>query len=270
MTPMCLVNGEPLALVGAEDRGLLYGDGLFETIAVRNGQPRHLALHLARLARGCMRLGIVHPAQALLESELQALCGGHERALVRLTLTRGLALARGYRPTGSEVPTRIASVHAWPGPVAEPFRTHLSGVRLASQPLLAGLKHLNRLEQVLAQRAAAAAGVHEALMLDAHGGLACGSMGNVYVRIRGQWLTPPIIDCGVAGVTRERLLAGAGGAGFSLREEQMGIEALARAECIAISNVRLGLQVVHWHEGRELGVDPQLARVQGALDSEVP
>ena len=270
MTTTCLVNGVPQGHVSAQDRGLLYGDGLFETMAVRDGQVRHLPLHLARLARGCQRLGLADPGPALLGQELHALAAGHARALIRLTLTRGPAQARGYRPTGHESATRIATLHAWPAAVEQPFRTHLSSVRLGSQPLLAGLKHLNRLEQVLAQRAAAAAGVHEALMLDAHGGLACGSMGNVFLRIRGQWLTPPIIDCGVAGITRQRLLAGAGGAGFSVREEQMGVEGIARAECIAISNVRLGLQVVHWHEGRELGVDPELARVQDALDSDVP
>jgi 4-amino-4-deoxychorismate lyase len=268
MTATTWVNGEPAAQLRADDRGLLYGDGLFETLAVRRGHVRHLTLHLARLARGCERLRIAMPARALLAAELQALCAGRERALLRLTLTRGPARARGYRPTGSELATRIAALHDWPAPVDLPFRTQLSAVRLACQPLLAGLKHLNRLEQVLAQQAAAAAGVHEALMLDSHGGLVCGSMGNVYVRIRGQWLTPPIIDCGVAGITRQRLLEGAGGAGFSPREEQMGAEGLARAECIAISNVRLGLQVVHWHEGRELGVDPVLARVQEALDAD--
>lgn len=270
MTASCLVNGEPSSQVGAQDRGLLYGDGLFETMAVRAGRVRHLPLHLARLARGCERLGIAMPEAAQLGRELDSICAGRERALVRLTVTRGPARARGYRPAGDEPPTRIMAVHDWPAPVVAPFRTHLGEVRLGNQPLLAGLKHLNRLEQVLAQRAAAAAGVHEALMLDVHGGLACGSMANVYLRVRGQWLTPPIIDCGVEGITRQRLLAGAGGAGFSPREEQMGVEGIARAECIAISNVRLGLQVVHWHEGRELGVDPDVARAQEALDSDAP
>ncbi|MFM2288299.1 MAG: hypothetical protein RL684_1442 [Pseudomonadota bacterium] len=266
--PAWLVNGEPLAGLRVDDRGFLYGDGLFETLAVRGGRPRHAELHLARLARGCARLAIAMPDAALLAGELQSLCAGHERALARLTLTRGPAQARGYRPTGNELATRVVSMHDWPQPVDAPFRTHLSAVRLGNQPLLAGLKHLNRLEQVLAQQGAAAAGVHEALMLDAHGGLVCGSMSNVYLRIRQQWLTPPIIDCGVAGVTRQRLLAGAGGEAFRVREEQMGVEALGRAECIALSNVRLGLQVVHWHEGRELGVDPRLARVQEILDAD--
>lgn len=267
MSVRSLVDGVPGAAIAVDDRGLHYGDGLFETIACRDGRPRHLGLHHARLARGCTGLGIAAPGRELLEEELLRLLAGVGRAIAKVIVTRGRATARGYRPAGDERPTRLCSVHAWPPAPAAPWRVGTSPVRLGSQPLLAGLKHLNRLEQVLAQRALAEAGLDEAVMLDANGDAVCGTSANLYVKLDGAWFTPPIVDCGVAGVTRARLLAGAGGEGFRPVERRIGPADLAAAESMAFSNVRLGLQAVHWHAGRELPPDPSVARAQVVLDA---
>jgi 4-amino-4-deoxychorismate lyase len=261
-----LVNGEVSDAAWVRDRGLQYGDGLFETIACRAGTPRWLERHFARLARGCERLGIVMPDVAQLSTEVRSLAAGHAAAVVKVLVTRGEAQGRGYRPTGSEQSMRVVSRHPWPAPTQAPFRVLQSPVRLGSQPLLAGLKHLNRLEQVLAQQAAQQACVDEGLLCDADGHVVCASAANLFVAMGEEWLTPPIIDCGVAGVMRSLVLEHAPRAGLLVREQRLRPPDLAGARHLTLSNVRLGLQAVHWYEGRELAADPRLARLQELID----
>jgi 4-amino-4-deoxychorismate lyase len=266
-TVTALVNGHVIDAAWVRDRGLQYGDGLFETIACRAGTPRWLERHFARLARGCERLGIVIPDVGLLGTEVRSLAAGHAAAVVKVLVTRGEAQGRGYRPTGSEQPMRVISRHPWPAPPPAPFRVLQSPVRLGSQPLLAGLKHLNRLEQVLAQQAAEQACVDEGLLCDAGGHVVCASAANLFAAIGDEWLTPPIVDCGVAGVMRSLVLDYAPRAGLRVREQRLRPAELAGARHLTLSNVRLGLQAVHWYEGRELAVDPRLARLQELIDA---
>ncbi|HEX4618222.1 MAG TPA: aminotransferase class IV, partial [Steroidobacteraceae bacterium] len=107
------VNGRPDGGLSLLDRGLHYGDGLFETIACLGGRPRFLDLHLERLARGCARLGIENPDAAELRHEILAVAAGAPRAIVKVLLTRGPAAARGYGPTGAERPTRVTLRYRW-------------------------------------------------------------------------------------------------------------------------------------------------------------
>jgi 4-amino-4-deoxychorismate lyase len=150
------VNGRPGGALSSVDRGLHYGDGLFETIACVGGRPRFLALHLERLARGCARLGIQLPALEELRHEILSLAAEAERAIVKVLLTRGPALARGYGTTGAERPTRVTLRYRWeredPRLAVQGVHVRTAALRLAENPALAGLKHLNRLEQVLARR----------------------------------------------------------------------------------------------------------------------
>jgi 4-amino-4-deoxychorismate lyase len=262
-----LVNGQVVDSVGVRDRGLQYGDGLFETIACRHGAPRWLERHCARLARGCERLAIAMPDLGQLSSEVRSLAAGHAAAVVKVIVTRGEAQGRGYRPTGNEQPLRIVSRHPWPAAPPTPFRALLSPVRLGSQPLLAGLKHLNRLEQVLAQQAAQQACVDEGLLCDCEGYVVCASAANLFVAIGDEWLTPPIRDCGVDGIMRSLVWDYAPRAGLRVREQRLHPDQVARAQHVSLSNVRLGLQAVHWYEGRELAADPRLARLQELIDA---
>ncbi|MDE2221161.1 MAG: aminodeoxychorismate lyase [Gammaproteobacteria bacterium] len=263
-----LVNGVPGAQVSAFDRGLHYGDGLFETLRCEQGRVRWFDRHLARLGAGCMRLGIAMPDAALLRSEVEAAVAeaGMERALVKIIVTRGESRRRGYRPGGDERVTRIVSAYPWPGPIGAEFRVGLSPVTLGSNPQLAGIKHLNRLEQVLAQRAAAAAGLHEVLMRSERGEVVCGSMSNVYLWQERELLTPGLADCGVAGIVRALVLELAPRLGLAVRTGRVSVAQLADARAIIVSNVRLGLQPVHWYEGRPLEVDVRGARLQELID----
>ena len=264
--PPTLINGQPQHLWSVQDRGLQYGDGLFETIACLGGRPCWFDRHLARLALGCERLGIQAPAGALLRAELQALLGAAPRALVKIILTRGVASARGYRPAGNELPTRIVSAHAWKPREDPEFRVGLTTVPLGMNPHLAGLKHLNRLEQVLAQRDAAARGLHEVLMCSSSGEVICGSMSNLFVCRDGEWLSAPVTQCGVAGVMRALVLELAPRLGLEVRIAALSARDVAAASALYVTNVRLGLQPVHWYQGRRLEVDERGARLQRLID----
>ena len=264
-----LINGRPGTQVNAHDRGLQYGDGVFETLRWADGRLCWFERHMARLMRGCERLGLAPPEAAQLRAEATSLAHGLPRALVKIIVTRGVATARGYRPTGDEVPARIVSVHDWPAAPPAEFRVGLSPVRINSNPLLAGLKHLNRLEQVLAQRAAGEAGLHEVLMCGERGTVACGSMSNVFVWQRDELLTPPAIECAVAGVMRALLIEAAPRLGLRLREQSLSPDDLATAPSMWVTNVRLGLQPVHWYEGRALAVDERGTRLMEWINGAV-
>jgi 4-amino-4-deoxychorismate lyase len=261
-----LVNGLAQSTVSVFDRGLQYGDGLFETLRCEQGRVRWFERHLARLSAGCARLGLPEPDGAMLRREAESVLEDSPRALVKLVLTRGIATARGYRPTGEEHATRILTRYPWPAATAQEFRLGLSAVRLSCNPLLAGLKHLNRLEQVLAQRAAAAADVDEVLMCSSDGDVVSGSMANLFLVQGGTLQTPPLLQCGVAGVMRSLLLELAPQVGFAVHVAPVSAQQLAAAQALFMTNVRLGVQAVHWYEGRQLRVDPRGARLQELID----
>ena len=263
---MALVNGVPQATVSVFDRGLQYGDGLFETLRCEQGRVRWFDRHLARLTDGCVRLGLAVPDGQLLRREAESVLESCPRALVKLVLTRGEARARGYRPTGDERPTRILTRHPWPEANGQEFRLGLSAVPLARNPLLAGLKHLNRLEQVLAQRAAASAGVDEVLMCSSDGEVVSGSMSNLFLVQGRTLLTPPLIQCGVAGVLRSLVLELAPQVGFAVGVTPLSPQQLAQAPALFVTNVRLGVQAVHWYEGRRLELDARGSRLQELID----
>jgi 4-amino-4-deoxychorismate lyase len=261
-----LVNGVPQAVVSVHDRGLQYGDGLFETLRCEQGRVRWFERHLARLGAGCARLRIPMPDGALLRREAESLIDGHSRALVKLVLTRGVAGGRGYRPSGDEQATRILTVHPWPAAGSPEFRVALSPVALACNRLLAGLKHLNRLEQVLAQQAAAAAGVDEVLMCSPSGQVISGSMSNLFVVQGGALVTPPLEEGGVAGIMRSLVLDLAPQVGIAVRIQPLSRQDLEAAPALFVTNVRLGVQAVHWYEGRRLHPDACGLRLQELID----
>jgi 4-amino-4-deoxychorismate lyase len=264
--PVTLINGERQELWSVQDRGFQYGDGLFETIACSGARPRWWDRHLQRLALGCERLGLPAPDGALLQAEAQSLLGAAPRALIKIIVTRGIAQARGYRPTGDEQPTRIVSAHAWSVGEEREFRLGLSAVPLGMNPQLAGLKHLNRLEQVLAQRDAAARGLNEVLMCAGTGEVICGSMSNLFVCRGNEWLTPPLTHCGVAGVMRALVLEVAPRLALTVRVASVSVRDVEKSTALFVTNVRLGLQPVHWYQGRRLETDERGVRLQRLID----
>jgi len=270
-----LVNGVASTVVSAADRGLQYGDGLFETITCVDGEPRWLGLHLQRLQRGCERLGLRFDALETLHHEICSLSQGRARCIVKVILTRGLATVRGYRPMGNEAPTRIVSCHDWPqagpGLVRAPgvqtpgIRIGVSEVRLGENPLLAGLKHLNRLEQVLAQRALGDLGLDEALMCSSAGSVICAISANVFLVDDNGVFTPAVDLCGIAGVMRRLVLDTAAAAGRPITVRSVSVDELAYVKEMFLTNVRLGLQTVRWLNGRELRQDGEARRLRDLM-----
>lgn len=204
------VNGQAADTVSAHDRGLSYGDGLFETMRrVRGGWPLW-SRHMQRLDEGCRRLGLPAPDSAWLARECELACDGMSDAVLRLTVTRGLG-PRGYAPPASPEPSCIVRA----GPLPELRRDwYHHGVtvrrcrtRLAAQPRLAGIKHLNRLEQVLARSEWQDPDIAEGLMCDFEGHVVSATAANLFAVLGGELTTPALDACGVAGVARAEVLA---------------------------------------------------------------
>jgi 4-amino-4-deoxychorismate lyase len=260
--PWALVDGQAGEQLSIRDRGLHYGDGLFETVRREGGRLRWFDRHLERLALGCERLGLAPPDAGLLRAEADAVASESPRAIVKIILTRGAATARGYRPRGDERPTRIVCAYDWPPAPPAEFRAGLSAVRLGINPQLAGIKHLNRLEQVLAQRAAARRELHEVLMLSSTGGAVVGgSMSNLFAWRGDALQTPPVADCGVAGIMRSLVLEAAAALGIPVRIAALPVAELSGIQSLFVTNVRLGAQPIHWYEDRRLVEDARTAQL---------
>ena len=216
------VNGVPQALIPVSDRGLAYGDGLFETIRVASGKTTLDDYHWQRLHRSCQRLGIALDLPQL-QDEVAAFlqASGAGSGVVKVIVTRGSG-GRGYNPQGCQSSRRILSLH--PLPVHDPdpgfagARVRMCQLRLARNAL-PGLKHLNRLEQVLARGEWQGDYYHEGLLCDDSGHLVEGTMSNLFVVTHeGELITPVLSFCGVNGVCREFVIDLARSRGLTVRE----------------------------------------------------
>jgi 4-amino-4-deoxychorismate lyase len=187
------------------DRGLAYGDGVFETILVHSGAPVWWNAHLARLQRGCDVLGIAAPDADFLRGECDALVIGCARGVLKLIVTRGVG-ERGYAPPAHVSPTLLLSLSDAPSQHRDGLNLRWCATELAVHPRLAGIKHLNRLEQVLARAEWNDAAIHEGLQCDTAGRVVSATAANLFALRDGRWLTPPIADCGVAGICRAWIL----------------------------------------------------------------
>ncbi len=266
-----LINGSETDRLDALDRGLHYGDGLFETLRIRAGRPRLWSAHVARLAHGCERLGLPLPAEALLRDEADQLCGGMADGVLKIVLTRGPG-GRGYRPPHDVAPTRLLAV--FPAPVHAPeyatqgVAVRLCDTRLGHSPALAGLKHLNRLEQVLARAEWDDPDIAEGLMQDIEGNIIEGTMSNLFV-VQGERLrTPALSRCGVAGVMRAQVMAAAAAQGIAVEEGRLGLKELAAADELFLTNSVIGLWPVRRFEGNDYAAPgPLTARLAAAVEA---
>lgn len=237
-----LINGRAADQVSIRDRGLLYGQTVFETIAVSEQQPLLLESHLRRLDAGCERLGIESQTDTL-KAEITDFCSAQASGnwVLRVTLSMGSG-GRGYQNPEQPEPLRILSFHPYPDHPREHWQQGihlgLSEVRLAQQPLLAGIKHGNRLEQILA-RSQWQPEWQEALLLDYAGNVVEATQSNVFIRTGNQLATPDLSDCGVAGIMREQVLEIADNVGASTR-----IVSLSNADIVAADEVFLSNSVI--------------------------
>lgn len=236
MTTRIFRGDTRIAGIPADDRGLAYGDGLFETMRVHRGSVWWLDAHWRRLALGAERLRLELPRRDLVEAQGAALCGGVDDAVLKLILTRGSG-GRGYAPPTDGAPLWVLSCHPAPSsPRAGGLHLRWCTARLAIQPALAGLKHCNRLEQVLARGEWSEPGIDDGLMRSTEGDVVCATAANLFVLHAGRWYTPPVDRCGVAGVCREWLLH-ATGAG----QTRLCVGDVAAAEAVILCNAVRGI-----------------------------
>ena len=235
------IDGVEGTAVPADDRGLQYGDGLFETILVRGRIPRFLAAHLARLARGCVRLGIPYDEETLRSDVARALVRAPALAILKVIVTRGSAPRRGYAPQAAP-PRRIVTL--WETPDADALaRGVMLGVaqsRVATNAALAGLKHLNRLDNVLAAAEIDANGF-DVLMLDVADRVISGTSCNLFIAREGRLATPKLDTAGVAGVLRAIVLREAPKLGIIVQERALTLADLSGAHEAFITNARIGV-----------------------------
>jgi 4-amino-4-deoxychorismate lyase len=241
-------DGRACETLPADDRAVQYGDGLFETIAIRNGAPRLWDYHVERLQTGAARLGLAAPAapalRAGLDAALQQAHTDTSRCVAKLLMTAG-AGPRGYRRGGDAPVTLLTGVSEARRLADACYRDGIDlrvcNTRLAMQPQLAGMKTLNRLEQVLARNEWQDDSAFEGLTLDTDGRLICGTMSNVFLIAGQQLITPAITRCGVSGVMRRHVLTLLDEAGIGYEVRDVEVDELWAADGAFISNSQVGI-----------------------------
>jgi 4-amino-4-deoxychorismate lyase len=243
MSLAMLINGEVSQQIPADDRGFQYGDGLFETALLVNGRVRFIEAHCQRLFSGCARLGIRPPDQQTLLREVAQVTAGSERGVLKIIVTRG-AGGRGYRPSGAISSNRVVALHPFTQAPYGALRLRWCDIRLGRNARLAGIKHLNRLEQVLAQGEWREGEVDEGLMLDTEGEVVCATSANVFVVRDGALATPDLRFCGVHGVMRAQVLKAAAKLRLPVSEEPLWPHDLETASEVFITNAVRGIRSV--------------------------
>lgn len=246
---LMLVNGERSSSIEILDRGLQYGDGIFRTLKVVAGEVRWWEDQYRKLAEDCGGLGIPCPDRSELEAEVRRLAAGPGVGAIKIIVTRGAGL-RGYAVPTDPRPTRIVMGFASSGNENCDVRVRWCSLRLSAQPRLAGVKHLNRLENVLARSEWTDDGIAEGLLQDESGQVICGTMSNLFLTEGKSLVTPELARCGVAGVTRSRIIRSAERHGQPARIEPVTRERLLAADGVFLCNSLVGVWRVAELDGR--------------------
>lgn len=243
-TNSSLVNGKSTASILIQDRGLSYGQGVFETLRISAGKPLLWEAHLQRLLRGCQRLKIpTEGLQVALQDDLEQL-PVVDQAVLKILVTAGCG-GRGYSMPAQMQPTRIFQQLPLPvyngNPGLQGIRARWCDLQLACAPALAGIKHLNRLEQVLARAEWDDPAVQEGIVCGANGYLAEGTMSNLFLVYDGKLLTPDLSQYGIAGIMRNYLIELAAGIGIKTETGQYTPSELLAADEVFFCNSLIGI-----------------------------
>lgn len=266
---MVLINGKHQQSLDIADRGLQYGDGLFETLKVKHGEPVHLVKHLQRLQYGCERLLIPCPDLELLTEEAKHLSQQQSLAVLKIIVTRGIG-GRGYRQPDTIATTRILSLHPYP---EYPVHYKQQGIvvrfcktRLGLNPDLAGIKHLNRLEQVLARAEWHDPNIQEGLMLDHLNRVIEGTMSNLFFVKDHTLLTSPLNDSGVAGIQRQHILQLAHIHHIPVKEHYFMQNELLAADALFVTNSIIGLWPIRQIAQKQFKIDATTKQLMDCLE----
>lgn len=269
---MFLLNGVNTDSLNLQDRGLQYGDGLFETIAVRNQQLEFWQRHMQRLLDGCRRLGIPLPDSELLLAEARRLLDGRTEAVLKIIVTRGQG-GRGFRAPAEpdSKPSRILAIYDLPDyPVDNQdngIAARYCDTKLGTSPALAGIKHLNRLEQVLARSEWQDESIFEGLMLTAHDRVIEGTMSNLFFVKAGILHTPDLSNSGVAGIMREVVLEIAHRHKISVEIAHFSKADLSGSDEIFICNSLIGIWPVRQLQIQKFSIGPVTQMIITAVNA---
>lgn len=249
MSALLWVNGVRQDTVSAVDRGLAYGDGLFATMRCSKGRVLFLDAHLGRAVQTSQRLGMPWQASAQLIGLLSSIAIEQQQELgtdfcIKLLLSRGVG-GRGYQLPEHVSVTEVVSVHPMPGHYrhwqTNGIALQLSPMRLGGQTRLAGMKHLNRLEQVLIKAQVLDKGFDDWLVLDTQEQVIESSMANLFLIKDKQVVTPSMHLAGVAGVMREQLIYWFIEAGFNVAIRPVIPSELSQFDHVLLSNSLFGV-----------------------------
>jgi len=242
-----LINGEMHQSISPLDRGFSYGDGVFRTMRVHHGLPSNWHLHYQKLVADCASIGIVCPSADLLMNDIHRLFLSdvieQQASVAKIIITRGEG-ERGYAPPAITTPLRVVLKFSLPNYLAQNYtqgvELTLCKTRLGLQPQLAGIKHLNRLENILARMEWREEHVFDGLMLDTNDQVIECTMSNIFARFGNQLFTPPLNTCGVAGITRLQILALSKPLNLTIKEGALSLDDLYNADEVLICNSLYG------------------------------
>ncbi|MBC7697103.1 MAG: aminodeoxychorismate lyase [Bacteroidia bacterium] len=243
-----LVNGYFNQAISPFDRGFAYGDGIFRTLKMANGLPKHWPQHYQKLVADCAVIGIVCPSAELLMNDLQQLFTIDEIAVAKIMITRGES-EQGYAPPAITTPMRVIVKSAMrqyaETNYTEGVHLHVCETRLGVQAKLAGIKHLNRLENVMARMEWKDDTYFDGLMLNQQNDVIECTMSNIFARFNDKLLTPDLSQCGVAGITRQGIIGLAAALNISIETAQLPLNRLVEADEIIVCNSLYGAFQVH-------------------------
>ena len=270
-----LINGSFDHTLSPLDRGFTYGDGVFRTLVMRGGLPENWPLHYQKLVADCAIINIVCPSAELLMSDLQQLflldgLTESQLAVAKIIITRGEG-ERGYTPPAVTMPLRVVIKTAMPQYPQENFvegvNLHVCETRLAHQPKLAGIKHLNRLENVLARMEWHDPTIAEGMMLDTDSNVIECTSANIFARFGDTLITPSLHQCGVSGVTRQRITDIAYTLSLKVAMETFKLEKLFSADEVIICNSLYGAWQVKSVQQRVWPVSALARDIRKALNT---
>ncbi|WP_034914093.1 aminodeoxychorismate lyase [Erwinia sp. 9145] len=269
---MAWINGKSQDWLTASDRAVQFGDGCFTTARVLNGAINALDAHLVRLQAGCQRLRIADVDWSTLQKEMREVAAPCSDGVIKVIISRGQG-GRGYSPAGCQQPTRLLSLSPYPAHYhtlrQRGCRLALSSVRLARSPLLAGIKHLNRLEQVLIRAELEQSDADEALVLDTEGSLVECCAANLFWRRNNDVFTPDLSHSGVEGIQRQQVIRLLKAQGVTTHIVTAPPEILADADEVIITNALMPVlpvnQIETWRYSSRQLFD-QLAATANNMD----
>ncbi len=263
-----LVNGKSSDEISLQDRGLQYGDGLFETIAVEHEQLLCWDEHIARLKTGCDRLNIQPIDATVLLEEAARLINSRERGVIKIIITRGQG-GRGYATAKENNSSRIISLYPWPDhDQASPssgVQTRVCNYRYAINPGLAGIKHLNRLEQILARSEWEDSSIAEGIVMDHDGNVIEGTMSNIFYIVDDTLFTPDTSCSGINGIVRQKIIELAAAMQIELRIKKISLENLMSADEVFMCNSIIGIWPIKMIDEKSFPVGETTRQIRQSL-----